>query len=316
MSQRKDSYKPDPELMRLIKYGFNAIEDGRVSEHDLIVEELFTRLEMVASENPDPDLMLQMEADRCEDAGDWQGAEAAYQQVLDRAILSGTEAGQYKALSDLSYLHRLLDNDIKANELAHAAASAARKAGPSMLLSMACEEQATCALRFGHVADANVAADEALRSVGSGTLHDLRRGRCLVLRARCRTASGDLCSAEGDLDTAWQYLEPWSKSEIAAGAQSALANWWSTKARIEAARGGSSAPESWGQAVKHRRKVAAMPQVMGVYTQNALAETLWAYGEALHSAGRTSQADQVSAEAEAIRKQIGLPPLGARQRRA
>jgi hypothetical protein len=56
-----------------------------------------------------------------------------------------------------------------------------------------------------------------------------------------------------------------------------------------------------------------MPQVMGVYTQNALAETLWAHGEALQSAGRTSQADQVSAEAETIRGRIGLPPLSARQ---
>jgi hypothetical protein len=102
---------------------------------------------------------------------------------------------------------------------------------------------------------------------------------------------------------------------MAAGAHSALGSWWSIKARIQAAQGDSFAAEAWEGAIRHRRRVAATPQVTGVYTQNALAKTLWAYGQALHAAGRTSQADQVSAEAETIREQIGLPPLSERRRR-
>ena len=141
-------------------------------------------------------------------------------------------------------------------------------------------------------------------------MYDVERGRCLVLRAECRLRSGDTHSANRDLEAARQDLEAESAMKLAAGVHSALARWWSVKARLLAGQGDwSEAAQAWTKAVAGRRHVAELPQVMGAYTQNALAETLWAQGQALLSAGCPREAEESLTESQAIRERIGLPHL-------
>jgi tetratricopeptide (TPR) repeat protein len=230
-----------------------------------------------------------------------------YQRLLESAVESGVPCRQYRPLSVLSHFHQLLQDDDKALEFARAATVAARSVEVPLALAMALEVQGACALLVNLVSEAIEAADAALLLLDSRKMLDLQRGRCLVLRARCRMAAGDRRAAVEDLEAARPYLEPLSGSQFAAGAHSALASWWSTKAKCQAAHGDSLAVESWEKAIHHRRLVATKPLAIGVYAQNDLAETLREYSQALHAAGRTSKADQVLAESETIREEIGLP---------
>jgi tetratricopeptide (TPR) repeat protein len=305
VTQQQDSDESDPEFLRLLREAQKAIEEGRISEHDEIFLDFMEAAERHQRENPDPDVQLTLEADRCESEADWDGALIIYQRLLESAVESGR--CQYHPLSHLSHFHQLLQDNDKALEFARAATVAARGVEVPLALARALEVQGACALLVNLVSEAREAADAALLLLDSRKMLDLQRGRCLVLRARCRMAAGDRRAAENDLEAAWPYLEPLSGSQFAAGAHSALASWWSTKAKCQAAHGDSIAVESWEKAIHHRRHVATMPMAIGVYAQNALAETLREYSQALLAAGRTSQADQVLAESETIREQIGLP---------
>lgn len=253
--------------------------------------------------------LLQLEAHRCEEVADWEGAEVAYRKVLDWAVAAGELATQYKAYSDLSRLYLLVDKVVAALEQARLATEAAGRTDLQSLLAASLELQAECALRLSLAPEARTAVDDALRSMGTERMYDFLRGRCLILRAECRFGSGDIHSAESDLEAARQYLEAQSAMKLAAGAHSAVARWWSMKARLQSGQGDwSGATQAWIKAVASRRRVAELPQAMGVYARNALAETLWAHGQALLAAGYPNEAEESLKESRAIREQIGLTP--------
>jgi tetratricopeptide (TPR) repeat protein len=308
--EHRDDFAPEDAFVQLLQAHEEAVRAGRMSEANDIAGNFMALVAQRAMEEPSPELLLQMEAQRCEEAADWPGAEVAYRRVLDRAVATGEVANQYKSFSDLSNLYELVGNETAALELARSATEAARRTDISILLAMALEQQAGCALRLDLVSEALTALDEALRSMGRERMYDVERGRCLVLRAECRLRSGDTHSANRDLEAARQDLEAESAMKLAAGVHSALARWWSVKARLLAGQGDwSEAAQAWTKAVAGRRHVAELPQVMGAYTQNALAETLWAQGQALLSAGCPREAEESLTESQAIRERIGLPHL-------
>ena len=101
---------------------------------------------------------------------------------------------------------------------------------------------------------------------------------------------------------------------LAAGVHSAVARWWSVNARLQAEMGDwTEAARAWTKAVAARRHVAELPQVMGPYTQNALAETLSDQGQASLSAGLLRESEEALAESRAIRERIGVPPISAKK---
>ncbi|MBI2302255.1 MAG: hypothetical protein HYU66_25410 [Armatimonadetes bacterium] len=281
-----------------------------MSEAEAVAYQVLASAGQHAREEPSPELLLRQEAHCCEEAGDWQGAEAAYRKGLESALATDQAMQQYKAYSDLAGLFHLVGNEAVALEQARSATEAARRAEIPVLRAMALQQQAGCALRLHRIPEALAALDEALRSMESESMFGVLRGRCLVLRAECALKSGDTHGAERDLEAARQHLEPQAAMVIAAGVHSALARWWSVKARILAEQGDwSGAARAWTEAVAGRRHVAALPQVEQPYATNALAETLWAFGQALCSAGCPTEAAEPLAESRAIRERIGLPPL-------
>jgi hypothetical protein len=308
--EHRDDSPPEADFVQLLQGYEEAVRAGRFSEADAIAGNVLALAVQQAIEEPSPELLLQMEAQRCEAAADWQGAEVAYQKVLDRAVTTGEVASQYKAFSDLSKLYQLVGNDAAALEQARSGTEAARRADMPILLAMALEQQAGCALRLTLMSEALSALDEALQPMGNERMYDVLRGRCLVLRAECGLRLGDAQSADRDLEAARQQLEAQSAMEWAAGVHSAVARWWSVKARLQAGQGDRiEAARAWAKAVAGRRHVAELPQAMGPYTQNALAEALWAHGHALVSAGCLREAQEPLTESRAIRERIGLPHL-------
>jgi tetratricopeptide (TPR) repeat protein len=314
MNQREHQNDIRPDAAQLLQRYEKAVQAGCLSEVDAIGWELMALAGQQAVANPSPELLLQMEAQRCEAAADWKGAESAYRKLLDQAAMTGKAPTRFRAFADLSQLHQLVGSEPAALEQACSATAAARQADMPIRVAMALEQQAGCALRLDRVSEALTALDEALRSMGSERMYDIQRGRCFVLRAECSLRSGEALEAERDLETARQHLEVHSEMELAAGVHSAVARWWSVKARLQAEKGDwTEVALAWIKAVAGRRHVAELPQVMGPYTQNALAETLWDQGQALLSAGLLREGEEAMAESRAIRGRIGLPPLSTKK---
>jgi tetratricopeptide (TPR) repeat protein len=296
------------DLLALAQQSRDPDEGGRTLDAELAALNVASLAAQQAQEHPSPDLFLRLEAQRCEEQADWEGAQIAYQKELGRAIGAGDLADLFRAHDELSRLFHLLGDDNSALEHARRGASAAREADSAALLAMALEGHARCALRLRNHAEAATALAEALAALAADPTYDLQRGRCLVLRARYRVAGGDYPAAEQDLQEAWRLLEPPSATPIAAGAHSGLAAWWSVTAELRAARGDArGAEEARAQAVERMRHVAALPQVTGPYTRAGLAETLQDYGRALLANGRQREADEILAESRGIRKALGLP---------
>jgi hypothetical protein len=310
--EERDDPPADASFAELLEAFQEVTQAGRLGEADALAGKALDLAAQQVRKDPSPELPLLMQAQRCEAAADWKGAEVAYREVLDRAVHTGEAASQYRALSGLACLCQLVGDDPAALEQARSATDAARRADMPVLLAVALEQQAGCALRLVLVAEARTALDEALRCLGSERWYDVQRGRCLVLRAECGLRSGDLAAAERDLEAARKHLEVPSGMEMAAGVHSAVARWWSVKARLQAEHGDPrGASQAWARAVAGRRHVAELPHVQGPYVQNALAETLWAQGRATLSAGLPEEAGGPLAESRAIREQIGLPRLAA-----
>jgi len=288
-----------------------AVEAGRIREADSIACNIIAPMFQEASDNPTPELLLEIEAERCLAAADWEGAKAIYRKLLDRIAASdGLEShgSRYAAFSRLSGLLGLLGDETAALEQARSATAAAREADMPILLGMALEQQSRCALHLGMTSDALRAVDEALRVLGSDRKYDIIRGSCLVLRAELALKAADAVAAGRDLEAARQDLEKRAAVEWAGGARSAMARWYAVKAGLQAKQGDwDAAARTWTKAMAARRHLADLPHTVGLYTQNALAATLWSYGQALRSAGCQAEAEGPLAESRGIRKRIGLP---------
>jgi hypothetical protein len=260
-----------------------------------------------AEKNPTPDLLLMQTADECEARGDWVGAEKARQEVLVLQERSGNLGLIAKAHLDLSGFWSLLGKSDAARTAALAATAAARRAELDVLISMTLGNEAECALKNDDVSSALTAAAEAVQLIEPGKLYDHMRARALLTRARCLLASGDLAGAERDLDASRELLRARWKSAIAAGPISAEARWWEVNGSLEAKKGhGSTAVESWKQAVEKRRQITQSPFIGGPRAMAALARSLQELADALTRIGDSTGAETVFAEARQIRREIGL----------
>jgi tetratricopeptide (TPR) repeat protein len=257
-----------------------------------------------------PEILAPSEAESCEAVGDWLGAEAAHRKALAAALASGSLPEQLSAYGNMRAFQTLTGNGSEAMELAQAAVEVSRRAELDIATSMNLRGLAHTALQFGYISEAKTAIDEALVFLRDDKLFVGMRGRCLTVRAACMQRAADEIAAEHDLAAAWQYLEPWTRSQSAVGMFVSLGDWWAVQAELEANRANhDEAADAWKQSVEWRRRANDEWDGGDVYTMNALAQSLHNYGQALESAGRPYQAGEVLAESRAIREQIRLPPL-------
>jgi tetratricopeptide (TPR) repeat protein len=254
-----------------------------------------------AQVNPTPELTLKGEAGESEARGDWAGAETCYRKVLALEEAAGKAGLISKAHYDLSQLFQLIGDLEKADACARSATAAARQTDIFPVLVMALENQAMCALRRSDSAGALEAAGEAVALVESGRMYDGMRAGALVIRARCRLASGDLAGSESDLATCKPILLDREVSPLFAGLNSRVASWWEVTAGGRAHREDfPGACEAWTEAVKIRRHVAS------------LARSLKRFGDALAAAGQPQESRSALAEARRLWCELGLPDQALR----
>jgi tetratricopeptide (TPR) repeat protein len=225
-AERPNEPGPSVSAREFVQQYQAAVQAGRMEDAEAAAWNLVALMGQQAATQPDPEMLLLTEASNHEAAADWPGAEVAYRKVLERAIATGDVTSQYRAYAGLSGLFQLVGAHTTAIEQAHSATAAARQADLPILLAMALERQAACALRLNQLSEALSAVEEALRCMVDEKVYDVQRGRCLILRAECNLKLGSTAAAESDLNVAWQLLEAPSAMRWAAGVHSALARWW------------------------------------------------------------------------------------------
>ncbi len=252
-----------------IKAYANAVEAG---DDDVAAQAAMAALAqagMEAMTNPTPDILLLQEAERCEQAQDWAGAETAYRKVL--ALREATENPRLavKPHLDLSRLFRLRGRSDEAWSHACTASEIGRRADMSTLLAMALDNEAACALDRLNVQRAFAAASEAVACMEPGRIFNLMRARALTRRAECFLARNDSEPAEQDLKQSWDLLQ--TRKQFGIGSVVALAHWWEVKAQLHIAKhNATEASRALTEAVKFRKQILESCESLNPYAAAAL----------------------------------------------
>lgn len=305
--------EPEPEFLAEFQKAISAFADATNAGNDEGAEKAAMAALMMAGmeamKNPTPALRLGEEAEACQQAGDWAGAEAAYLKLLEVQEQSGNFGLITKPLMDLSRLYRYSGKLDLASRYARAATAAARKADFTTLLAMTLDNEAATALACQDVPAALAASAEAVRVLEPGRIFDSMRARALTSHAECLLAGGDTESAASPLQSAWELLKSRARSGVMPGPLVTLSHWWRVKAELCLKQGKpSEAADALTQAVQIRRELlqrAFGPAVYGHLELAALLERLAALSTQL---GDAAQAQQALAEAKTIREQLKLPP--------
>ena len=215
---RRPSPQQDDEHARAVDRLSDMLQrmgDGDdIDEADRAFAELGELLRQVHEAEADSlDIFGPSEAQCCESAGDWPGAEAAHRKALETALASGSLFDRSDAYANLCAFQTLMDCGDEAMESARAAVDVSRPVDFDAKRSMKLRHLAETALLFGHVSDAKAAIDEALSLLRAEKMWDGMRGQCLAVNAGCAQRAGDETAAERDLEAAWEYLEPWTRSQ-------------------------------------------------------------------------------------------------------
>ncbi len=260
-----------------------------------------------AMQNPTPEILLSMEASKCEETGDWLGAERVYRELAARYQSSGNPALVSKPWMDLSRLLRLLGRLDEAWQCALEATKSARAGGISPLTAQALENESICARLRGDVAHAMEAASAALEVLEPTRVMANSRAVALLNRAECFLAISDKPGAEADLSNAWELIDPKDSPPILPGYIGSLAKWWHVQATLERDRNNlPGAAAALKQAIAYRRQRLEGP--LSPYVFLALAQELELFGQVADRCGQFEKAKEATDEARRIREENHLPP--------
>jgi hypothetical protein len=245
------------------------------------------------------------EANRCEEAGDWAGAEAAHRHHL--TLLTDQPLLAWKVWDDLRGLYGLLGRREDEWDAARCATEAARQGDMSPLLSNSLRSEGWLALECDDIAEAHRIAEEGMALTEDGMLAQ-QRPDFLLLRAGCALHEKSADAAEADLAAAYALLQPYETSMMMAGPVSMLRSYWREVADLRRLRGDTAGEvAACREAIYYARRIAEMPQLSGPWLANQLAYGLDRLGKALDAARDLPGAEEARAEARHLRRERHIP---------
>lgn len=309
MSEPPKGDGAEDKFVQLLQEHEQATAEGRHQDANILSMRIMAFAASHAPAEPSSASLARDEAQRCEAAADWKGAEVAYRQALTLAEQEGDHSSQFRTHYDLGELYSLLGQDELAFQEAQQATRSARRTEMTPLILRALEVQGSKALRLKNGTAAWEAIREAFQILDAqDSSNNLQRARALVFRAQCQVARDELASAEADLKAAWKILQPQFGAFHAAGVHSGLAHWWITTARLRRRRNDlPGAVRAWREAVDRRRHIATLPQLSGPHMAAFLSAELYELSLALSEAGEVAEAEAALAESQSLRSAIGLP---------
>lgn len=152
----------------------------------------------------DPDLRLAMEASCCEQAGDWEGAERAYEQSLHR---SDCPFGCVRAHWDLASLHRLLNRDEDEMHHLQLALANSRQQDSEVTLATALQRLVWALLPRGKQSECEPLLQERRATLPDETTYEHLRASADIAYAAWLTTTGATLAAQELLSSSYQVLK-------------------------------------------------------------------------------------------------------------
>ena len=265
---------------------------------------------MDAMENPTPYLQLSEKASEQLAAGNWQGAEDTYRELIALEEHGGKPGQTTKPLMDLSRLFYLLGRLEEAWFFSRKATESARASDISTLLAMALDCETTSALASGKTTEALAAAEEGLRVIDPGKMGDLMRAMAYANRGRACLGLGDVSRAEKDREAAWANLRAKKQSRIGTGPAVAFARCFELEAELHARQ--KRFPEAISvlkQAIEYRRQCVDRSIERSPHPTAAVARDLERLAEIHRQNGDKVAAGEALEEAAELWRQLHLHRL-------
>lgn len=261
-----------------------------------------------AALHPSPDGEMEARWMEGVEALDWKGALRSLEGLRDAAAARRAWHTVYLREEQRSHLLLVLGRGQEALDAALAARRAAELVdGQSCLVAFALKNEVRLKLELGHRTGGLPLVQRALAILGSDSHATLSRARCLVLKARCLVAMGDIHGAVPDLDESWTVLRHLGGSSLMAGAEAGIAGYHEVRAAISWACGErGSGLEHQHQSIAYRRSVCRAPQIERHISGWGLARSLVTLAGMLDTEGRPVEAEECRTEAQSILRALRL----------
>lgn len=283
-------------------------ETSEVGDHEeasILGEQILEYVGENADWENDPELQLSAIAAHCEQSGDWEGAEQAYQQQL---AMSDNGFGRIRPHWNLASLYDLLDRDDDALHHLRLALAKARSEDSKVTLAMALERVAWALLRKSEFVECEQLLSELIHVLPREKHSEHLRASADILKAAWLVARERYMEAEATLASAHDALQA-RLFPGAAGIVGELSAWHRVNAELQEQSGNQlQAMDSWKQAVKLARQLDRIPHASDVYSKVTIARRLTQRANYLERTGHPWGAACDRWRARRIRRSLRLPP--------
>jgi tetratricopeptide (TPR) repeat protein len=255
------------------------------------------------------DLYWKCVAEDCEEAGNWDGAKAAYRKLLSLNPDSFTQAFAYSSLASLC---SILGEHKQALVYHHAASASERNKISNILYRRYLVDEASQLLRMGRIRAARRLASRGLATIEIGNEDNLNLVLLKMIVAHCQLKQRESIKAGELLSEAWSILEAlratseqWG-TEIGCGVHSAYSRWWRLEAQRRQFAGQAEAEiEAWQNSLDHVRRGAVGWDRIG--WDISIVRALELLADAYERNGRINECVEARTEAGKIRDRWHLP---------
>ena len=253
----------------------------------------------------------------CLEDGDWEGAKAAQQRILD--LEGETAFTRWLAYGRLAKLHRLLGDDDLSLECCRAANREVEPEDSDVIRGQSLSQEAWQLARMAQVRSALEVASRGL-SIATKCNDYLTGSLLLAVAALCELGMGRIKKAENALHwgsdalerlrASWQGVEGMDDSP---GMLNAYGIWWRVQAEYLRSRGDKAGEaDALEQSLEKARQVASPRNFPDAFSDATVVERLLAAAGAAQRSGQADKASALLAEANEIGERRKLPESARR----
>jgi tetratricopeptide (TPR) repeat protein len=259
----------------------------------------------------DETLYWKCAAQDCEEAGDWDGAKAAYQRVIK---VNHNSFDQSLGYSSLASLCSILGEDKQALTYYRAASAKELNQVGNIIYRRFLVNKALQLLRMDRIRAARKLATRGLATIETASDDYLNLALLKMVVAQCQLEQRKTVATEDFLTEAWPLLESMreafeqSGTEFGSGVHSAYCTWWRLEAKRLQITGQKEAElTAWQNSLSHARRGAVGWD--RIDWDLAVARTLELLAEAYKRNNRMTESTDALAEAKQIRDRWHLPAI-------
>lgn len=306
---------PDSGANKGLERLLSGMTNSRVLRNAEQLEALSTDLMKAVAEHarmhPSPDVAMEDELEQRARMGQWEEVMRLRNQLIERCRTRGEAHQVWRHEREMAALLQHLHRPSDARLHARRAVAAAREVdGIPVMVGIALQLEAVCAMHCGELREALKVFEDSLSAIGSEECARHIRGGALVCRALCLLSLDDIAAAEADLEAAGECLGIHSECPDLAGIQSRRAGWCEAQARRCGKRGDKSMAVQWMiRAIDLRQRTASQSREGSFHALAGLAGCYHKLAAICDGLGDTSDAATARQRRDQLLAQLKLPAI-------